>query len=150
MEARSVRWEVFTDGACDPNPGKGGWGFFARNGVRTIKRSGFCASTTNNRMEYQAAIEALKDLPRECEIVIKSDSQLLVKTMNEWAMKWIAREILHKKKNSDLVRELLELSSERKVSWIWVKGHAGNYGNEMADLLAQRAAQDQKSTFIKS
>ncbi|MYN14140.1 ribonuclease HI [Pusillimonas sp. TS35] len=132
--------EIWTDGACKGNPGVGGWGALLRQGRHEKSLYGGEAATTNNRMELMAVIQALRALKRRCDVVVHTDSQYVQKGMNEWLVNWKRRGWLtaEKKpvKNADLWRELDELVAEHVVSWRWVRGHAGDPGNERADELA--------------
>lgn len=134
--------EIYTDGACRGNPGPGGWGALLIYGDSEKEIFGGERDTTNNRMELTAAIEALKLLKRPCELTLYTDSQYVRKGMLEWIQGWKARgwKTAAKKpvKNDDLWRELDEQVNRHQVKWVWVKGHAGNPGNEKADELANR------------
>lgn len=132
------------DGACSGNPGPGGWGVYAMSNDGSCKQfSGYAPDTTNQRMELLAGIMALVKLPIDCPIHVISDSQYLVKGMNEWLFKWKS----HGWKNSndksianrDLWEQLNKLSQNRAVTWEWVKGHSGNHWNDKADKLAKQA-----------
>ena len=132
---------VFTDGSCDPNPGRGGWGFvWVRDNEIIEFGSGFEPETTNNRMELQALIEAYRILPRDGAFTIYSDSQLCVNTITTWAAGWERRGWKRKTgpiKNLDLVRELYALSkSHPDCELKWIKAHDGSRWNEYADVLA--------------
>lgn len=135
--------EVFCDGACSGNPGPGGYGAILRCGGRTKELSGGAKETTNNRMEMSAAIEALRQLTRPCQVIITTDSQYLVKGMTEWITGWQRKGWLNSKKepvlNKDLWEQLLVLTSSHSVQWKWVKGHAGHAENERCDQLAREA-----------
>ena len=136
---------IYTDGACSGNPGPGGWGVVMYHGNRTKELSGGDPSTTNNRMEMQAVIEALKAIKPGFggKTVLFSDSTYVLKGLQEWLPGWKRRgwKTAAKKpvKNADLWRELDALNQERDVDWRWVKGHAGDVGNERADELATGA-----------
>ena len=127
--------EVYTDGACMPNPGQGAWGFLIKHSDgREITGGGYERRTTNNRMEFKAFIEATKMINKEEPVQVFSDSNLLVQTYNLWMDGW--GKTLKKKKNQDLVLELMRIKREfPKLRLSWVKGHAGLYGNERADEL---------------
>ncbi len=132
---------VFTDGSCSPNPGAGGWGVvWVAEGDVLQQSYGREAATTNNRMELKALIEALKMLPTDARLNLYSDSQLCVKTVNEWAPGWERRGWKRKSgpiKNLDLVQELFALSKTRPhVKLTWLAAHSGNLWNEYADSLA--------------
>lgn len=134
--------EIWTDGACKGNPGKGGWGALLRHGKHEKELCGGEAMTTNNRMEMMAVIQALSALKRPCKIHLHVDSQYVKKGLTEWLPSWIARgwKTADKKpvKNQDLWQELDKLCKQHEIKWIWVKGHAGDEGNERADALANK------------
>ena len=135
--------EIFCDGACSGNPGPGGYGAILRYGGRVKELSGGAEATTNNRMEMTAAIEALRQLTRPCQVRITTDSQYLVKGMTEWISGWQQKGWRNSKKepvvNKDLWELLLTLSKAHSVQWRWVKGHAGHAENERCDQLAREA-----------
>lgn len=137
--------EIFTDGACIDNPGPGGWAALIRQGKRMKTFSGGEASTTNNRMELIAAIRALEALRRPLAVTVFTDSEYVQKGISEWIGNWKAngwRTSGRKPvKNVDLWRRLDELCQMHAVEWRWVKGHAGNEGNERVDKLAYIEAQ---------
>lgn len=139
------RVEIYTDGACKGNPGPGGWGVVLRFGEQVKELFGGQANTTNNRMELTAAIEALKALRRPVSASIYTDSQYLIKGLEQWLPAWKARgwQTAGKQpvKNRDLWELLDQLASEHQLSWHWVKGHAGNPGNTRADALANRGVE---------
>jgi ribonuclease HI len=126
---------VATDGACSGNPGPGGWGWVTEDG---LSASGGDPATTNNRMELQAVLEALKAL--DGPLLIQTDSKYVRDTFTEWLAIWKAKGILHKKENTDLILEIDRLRQGRGVKWEWVRGHAGHPLNEKADALATAAA----------
>ncbi|TAL90464.1 MAG: ribonuclease HI [Candidimonas sp.] len=132
--------DIWTDGACKGNPGLGGWGALLRQGRHEKTLCGGERDTTNNRMELTAVIEALKILKRRCDVVVHTDSQYVQKGMTEWLANWKRRgwRTADKKpvKNADLWQQLDALVQQHSVSWKWVKGHAGDPGNERADELA--------------
>ena len=136
---------IFTDGFCEPNPGRGGWGAVrvSDGGIRE-ERSGREDNTTNNRMEMTAVIAAYKMLPAEDELPIYSDSELCVNIITQWAKNWSAKGWKKKGgeiKNLDLVKEAYALAQAHlKVKLTWIKGHAGQRWNEYADALAREAA----------
>ena len=134
---------VFTDGSCEGNPGRGGWGFvWVEDDQIVEERCGSDADTTNNRMELTALIEALRVLPSDVEITVYSDSQLCVKTVNEWAAGWEARGWKRKTgpiANLELVKQFYVLARARPgVRIEWIKAHDGSRWNEYADALASR------------
>ena len=132
---------VFTDGSCDGNPGPGGWGMVWVEEDRVVEeRSGVGPSTTNNRMELMALIEAYRLLPEDADVTVYSDSQLCVKTVNEWAAGWEARGWRRKSgpiANLELVKKLYDLAGRHPhVTLQWIKAHDGSRWNEYADALA--------------
>ena len=134
--------EIWTDGACKGNPGVGGWGALMRTGEHEKTLFGGEMLTTNNRMELTGVIEALKALTRPCDVVIHTDSQYVQKGISEWISGWKRRGWItsDKKpvKNADLWKALDELAVKHTVQWKWVRGHAGDPGNERADELANQ------------
>ena len=132
--------EIWTDGACKGNPGVGGWGVLMRYGKNQKELFGGELETTNNRMEMMAVIQALQSLKRPMPIRLHVDSQYVKKGLTEWMSGWIARgwKTADKKpvKNQDLWEQLNLLTAQHQIQWIWVKGHAGDPGNERADELA--------------
>jgi ribonuclease HI len=134
--------EAFTDGACRGNPGPGGWGVLLRAGERVKELSGGEPATTNNRMELQAAIEALAALKEPCKVALYTDSVYVRSGITEWLPAWRARgwRTADRKpvKNKDLWVTLADQAARHEVSWHWVKGHAGHPENERADELANR------------
>lgn len=133
--------EIFTDGACSGNPGKGGWGAILRFGEYQKELSGGEKNTTNNRMELTAVIEALRALKEPCEVVITTDSKYVSDAVTlGWAENWRKNGWKKADKkpalNADLWQQLLELLAQHKVTFNWVKGHAGHVENERCDQLA--------------
>ncbi|HVL74546.1 MAG TPA: ribonuclease HI [Noviherbaspirillum sp.] len=132
--------EIFTDGACKGNPGRGGWGALLIAGGHTKELFGGELNTTNNRMELRAVIEALGALKRPCEVIVHTDSQYVQKGISEWIHNWKARgwktAAKEPVKNADLWQALDAAQAQHKIQWRWVKGHAGHPGNERADQLA--------------
>lgn len=134
--------EIFTDGACKGNPGPGGWGALLRhNGIEKSIHGGE-SHTTNNRMELTAAIKALQELKRPCDVNLYTDSQYLRQGMTEWMAQWKKKGWRNSKKepvkNADLWQELDTLATQHTITWHWVKAHAGHRENEMADALANK------------
>jgi ribonuclease HI len=136
--------EIYTDGACKGNPGAGGWGALLRSGGKTRELYGGEALTTNNRMELMAVIRALEALKRSCNVRLHTDSQYVQLGISKWIHGWKKNgwRTADKKpvKNADLWRELDELAAKHEIEWLWVKGHAGDEGNERADELANLGA----------
>ena len=135
--------DIFTDGACSGNPGKGGWGAILRYGEHEKEISGYREDTTNNQMELRAVIEALKLLKEPCSVTIHTDSKYVMDGMTKWLDAWQKKgwKTASKKpvKNKELWQELAEEISKHKVKWQWVKGHSGHAENERADKLATSA-----------
>lgn len=137
---------VYTDGACKGNPGPGGWGVWMVSGQHEKEMWGGQTSTTNNRMELTAVIEALGVLKRPCEVVVYTDSEYVRKGITEWISGWKRRgwKTADNKpvKNADLWQALEAAAGRHRVDWRWVKGHAGDPGNERADALANRGVRE--------
>ena len=135
---------IFTDGGCSGNPGIGGWGALLRYGTHEKELSGNASDTTNNQMELTAVIRALSELKEPCEVMLYSDSQYVIKGMTEWLIGWKNKgwKGADKKpvKNLELWQELDALSQKHRITWNWVKGHAGHPENERCDRLATTAA----------
>ena len=140
--------EIYTDGACKGNPGPGGWGVLLRTGETRKELFGGEASTTNNRMELMAVIQALEALKRPCAVTLYLDSQYVLKGITEWLPGWKAKgwRTASKQpvKNAELWRRLDDLiaSSGHVIDWRWVRGHNGDPGNERADALANLGVQE--------
>ena len=136
--------QIYTDGACSGNPGKGGYGVILNfNGIKKEISEGFIL-TTNNRMEILAAIKGLEALKEKCSVTLYSDSKYLVDAINEgWVEKWKSNNWVKsdksKAKNVDLFSRLLNLLDMHEVEFVWVKGHAGHTENERCDHLATSA-----------
>ncbi len=132
--------EIYADGACKGNPGPGGWGAWLICEGKEKTLSGGESLTTNNRMELTAVIRALEALKKPSNVKIYTDSSYVQKGISEWIVGWKARNwrTADKKpvKNDDLWKVLDHLANQHQIEWIWVKGHAGNVGNERADALA--------------
>jgi len=136
--------EIWTDGACKGNPGPGGWGALLRSGSKERELFGGAPSTTNNRMELIAVIEALGALKRPCDVVLHTDSQYVKLGITEWLKQWEQRgwKTADRKpvKNLELWQQLDQQVRRHKIQWRWVRGHSGDPGNERADSLANRGA----------
>ncbi|TVV43738.1 ribonuclease HI [Thalassolituus sp. C2-1] len=138
----TAKVELFTDGACKGNPGPGGWGALLRYGDMEKELFGGEANTTNNRMELMAAIEGLKALKRPCQVILTTDSQYVMKGINEWLAGWkkkgwrnAAKQPI---KNQDLWQQLDAECQRHQIEWRWVRGHTGHAENERADQLANQ------------
>jgi len=133
---------IYTDGACDPNPGPGGWAAILSYGRHEKTLSGSDPATTNNRMELTAAFQALQALQRPCRVVLHTDSEYLRQGITEWLPNWQARGWRRKGgelSNIDLWQALAAQVERHEVEWRWVRGHAGDPLNERVDTLAQAA-----------
>ncbi len=135
---------IYTDGACSGNPGPGGWGAVLMYGEHKKEMSGFVPNTTNNRMELQAAIEALTVLKEPCKVTLYSDSAYLVNCFHQgWYKGWVRNGWKNSKnqpvENQDLWKELLRLMEIHQVEYVKVKGHADNFWNNRCDELATGA-----------
>ncbi|SEL37971.1 ribonuclease HI [Atopomonas hussainii] len=134
--------EIFTDGACKGNPGPGGWGALLCYKGHEHELWGGERDTTNNRMELTAAIQALATLKRPCDVRLVTDSEYVMKGINEWMPGWKKRgwktAAKQPVKNADLWQQLDEQAARHKIEWRWVRGHTGHPGNERADALANR------------
>jgi ribonuclease HI len=143
MSANGTEVIIYSDGACRGNPGPGGWAAVLSAGDRQREISGAVLATTNNRMELQAVIEALRALKRRVSADIYTDSQYVRKGITEWIPGWKARgwRTADRKpvKNQDLWEQLDALKGEHDLFWHWVPGHAGVAGNERCDELANAA-----------
>ena len=140
---------IWTDGACSGNPGPGGWGVVLKSGTHEKELSGGEAETTNNRMELMAAIEALNALKRPSSVRLHTDSTYVKDGLTKWIHGWKRNgwKTAAKKpvKNKDLWQALDEACGRHEIEWVWVRGHAGDEGNERADALAREAAEEFKS-----
>jgi ribonuclease HI len=141
-EKQSELVVIYADGACKGNPGPGGWGAWISMGGHSKELCGGEPVTTNNRMELMAVIRALQALKRACDVKVYTDSVYVQKGMTEWIGAWKKRgwRTADKKpvKNDDLWQELDAIAQQHTVEWLWVKGHAGDAGNERADALANQ------------
>ena len=145
---------IYADGGCRGNPGPGGWGVLLQAGTSEKELWGGEANTTNNRMELTAVIRALEALKRPTQIHVHTDSQYVQKGISEWIHNWKRNgwRTADKKpvKNADLWQVLDALTKQHEIKWLWVKGHAGNPGNERADSLANRGMDEFMSTSKSS
>jgi ribonuclease HI len=136
--------DIYTDGACKGNPGPGGWGVLLKSGGTEKELFGGEAATTNNRMEMMAVIQALEALKRPCKVNLYIDSKYVLQGITEWIHGWKARgwrtAAKEPVKNVELWQRLdaLVTGGGHDINWIWVKGHAGDPGNERADMLANK------------
>ena len=137
---------IYTDGACSGNPGPGGWGAILMYGPHKKELSGGEASTTNNRMELTAVISALELLKEPCAVELWSDSKYVIDALDKgWAKGWRAKGWVKSDKkpalNPDLWAQALEQEARHKITYVWVKGHAGHPENERCDQLAVAQSQ---------
>jgi ribonuclease HI len=144
--AKKPQVKIYTDGACSGNPGPGGWAALLRYKGREKELSGSEGSTTNNRMELTAAVQAFRALKEPCLVEIYTDSEYLKKGITEWIHNW--KELGWRRgspgktkplANADLWQELDQVISQHQVNWHWVRGHAGHPENERVDRLANQA-----------
>ena len=136
------RIEIFTDGACRGNPGKGGWGVMIRSNGLEESLYGGNISTTNNIMELTAAIKALEYIPENSNVVLTTDSKYVMQGITEWIKNWKLRDWKTASKkpvlNKELWKRLDSLTKLHSIEWKWVKGHSGHRENEIADQLANK------------
>ena len=134
---------IYSDGACHGNPGPGGWAAVLTCGEQERELSGGVPATTNNRMELQAAIEALNALRQPCAVEFHTDSNYLRDGITKWLRGWKRSgwktQAKQTVKNEDLWRQLDAAVAKHEINWHWVKGHAGDVGNERCDALATAA-----------
>ena len=135
--------EMWTDGACSGNPGKGGWGVLIKNDNNITELSGSEDNTTNNRMEMLAVIKGLKHINNKSIIIIYTDSRYVMDGITKWIHNWKRNNWKNSQKkdvkNKDLWMELDQITNNISIQWKWVKGHSGNKENDIADLLATSA-----------
>lgn len=133
--------DIYTDGACSGNPGKGGWGAVLKYGSAVREMAGGEQETTNNRMELTAVIKALEALKEPCDVTLTSDSKYVIDAIQKrWVYSWKSNGWRKADKkpalNVDLWEQLLTLLEKHAVTFVWVKGHAGHPENERCDQLA--------------
>jgi ribonuclease HI len=148
---RDASVEIYTDGACSGNPGPGGWGAVLRYGEHTKELcGGDPGPTTNNRMELMAAIQALESLTKPSSVHLHTDSSYLRNGVSSWLRSWKRNgwQTASKQpvKNAELWRRLDAAAARHDVHWLWVKGHAGDPGNERADQLANKGMAEARRT----
>lgn len=144
-ERKSVT--IYTDGSCQPNPGRGGWAALLLSGPHEKALSGCEPYTTNNRMELMAAVQALQALKTSCQVTLYTDSEYLKRGITEWLPGWRARGWKRKEgalANVDLWQALDAALKRHQVLWQWVRGHATNIYNNRVDELARQACMSQK------
>ncbi|MBC7634869.1 MAG: ribonuclease HI [Acetobacteraceae bacterium] len=135
--------DIWTDGGCKPNPGRGGWAVVLRYKGTEREMSGGEAVTTNNRMELTAAAMALESLKRPCNVALHTDSQYLKDGITRWHTGWVRKNWRtaggDPVKNMDLWRRILDAAKPHKIDWRWVRGHNGDKMNERVDVMATAA-----------
>jgi ribonuclease HI len=135
---------IYSDGACEPNPGPGGWAALLIFGKHEKELWGSEPDTTNNRMELTAAVQALEILKQPCRVDFFTDSEYLRRGITEWLPDWRRRGWKRKAgklANVDLWQALENGLQEHQISWHWIRGHAGNRNNERVDRLARKSMQ---------
>ena len=142
--------QIWTDGACSGNPGPGGWGVLLVAGDKRKELYGGDPDTTNNRMELMAAIEALNALKKPSAVTLHTDSTYVKDGLTKWIHGWKRNgwKTAAKKpvKNKDLWQALEAACDRHEIKWVWVKGHAGDEGNEKADELARLGAEEARNS----
>jgi len=145
--------DIYTDGACRGNPGRGGWAALLKMGEREREISGAEVLTTNNRMELTAVIRALEALKRPVQARVYTDSEYVRRGITEWLSAWKARGWRtagrQPVKNQDLWQRLDELNALHRIEWHWVPGHAGVPGNERVDRLANEAIDTLSAQLVR-
>jgi ribonuclease HI len=142
MMAELRRLTIYSDGACEPNPGKGGWAALLLGGSHEKVLSGADAYTTNNRMELTAAVRSLQSLKEPCRVDFYTDSEYLRRGITEWLPDWRRRGWKRKGgklANIDLWQALDASMAGHEITWHWVRAHAGNQYNNRVDGLARKA-----------
>ena len=141
----NINYIIYTDGACIGNPGKGGWAAIIIEPTGEREIVGYEKSTTNNRMELKAVIEALKEIEANSQISLFSDSKYVIDGITKWIKNWKINDwkTTNKKeiKNLDLWMDLDKLTSKFKITWNWVKAHSTNEYNNKVDRLARNEAE---------
>jgi len=133
---------IYSDGACQPNPGPGGWAVLLRFGKHVKTLTGSELQTTNNRMELTAVLEGLQALTQPCRVDFYTDSQYVQRGLTEWLPRWRARNWKRKDgalANADLWQALDTAIQRHTIQWHWVRSHAGNQDNERVDRLAKQS-----------
>ena len=136
---------IFTDGACEPNPGPGGWAALLRFGRHEKTLSGYDPATTNNRMELTAAVQALQALDRPCRVDLYTDSEYLRRGITEWLPGWKQRGWKRKGgtlANQELWQALEAAAAGQDITWHWIRGHASDRNNQRVDRLARQAMRE--------
>lgn len=137
---KDTKIKIYTDGACSGNPGIGGWGAILIYGDKEKEISGGNSETTNNQMELTAVIKALELLKKKCTIELYTDSKYVMDGITKWVHNWQKNnwKTAAKKpvKNQELWQNLVKQTARHEINWNWVKGHAGDKYNEIADTLA--------------
>ena len=146
--------EIFADGACSGNPGAGGFGALLKSEGKVREISGCEGMTTNNRMELLGVITALEALKISCCVRVTTDSNYIVKGMNEWIKGWQRNNWKNSQKkdvlNRDLWERLLRASQQHEIEWVWIKGHNGHKENEICDSIAREAIEKCRKSVGKT
>lgn len=143
--------ELYTDGACSGNPGKGGWAYIITDGRRSRKGWGYIDNTTNNRMELMAVLKGLESIETPSDVLVITDSRYVMDAFTKgWIKNWEKNDWITSSKqpvkNLDLWEMLLRETLKHKVEWRWIKGHSGHLLNEECDELARQAIIDSEQT----
>ena len=149
-------WTLHTDGACQPNPGAGGWAFILKNSKTEVTRRGISPRTTNNKMEIQAVLEGLRyfilEIKDNSKLTLFSDSKYLIRGITEWCDKWASKGWMKHDEspvlNQNSWKELMVLKNSINLTCIHVKGHSGDEMNDRVDALAVEAASTAKKLYI--